>query len=625
MSLFCVDEIDLARGEGDWANMQAVVRKSFAALFNVVEKQQQQITDLTETVSKLKREIEKKPDRGEMNTQIKQNITDARGVLAPDVLRRGDLTAVHSLLVDVKADVERKASIRYVDDACRRKIDKSDVTMRPLLQNTEHISKLAVDISQLRQSVERYDQIPGQITEIKAKAASKDDVKNLLSRIDHLAVTISERPDSESVLAMLSEKAGIKEIDGRVDIILNHRHDDTKAEVESLERMLLDHEHRLSTVEYSEYRKPSPPAPASKQQSSKVSRQSETARQLSKYGKIIDHNVANVTGAHMSSVYESKRAAQIDCMQQKLDDTSDIVHQQEKLLSDQKHRIQRLEGNVMKLADDGKGHQSAQRNDITDLQHRMRELGGSTVSTLDDIESRLSSLHHKVEDGLFAPLNRRVEAVEFKSEAFNSALSSLQEDVQENNGLVTASATQIKKIESAVTAFNEGVLTDVKKELHRLKSDRATASAASDKSAKRFNDKQQEMELRMHDMDATTKAQLDISASKFSSLGDLAVTVRALKQTVKTVIETTLQQNKKLQSFESSDKGKGSSDDSLRTQLAIDINSRLHNCEVAVGKLADLEVRSALACQSLSTLEHDMKETKTLTNNFQVQFSEVIL
>jgi hypothetical protein len=604
MAAFGVDEIDLKRGDGDWTNMQPVVRKAFAAIFDVIGKQQEEISSLHTTVAKLRRDVDKKPDQKEINRQI----SDARSV-AHDVLRKGDLSAVHSLLVDIKADVERKASIRYVDNCCERKIDKSEVSMRPLLQNAEHISKLAVDLSQLKLRVDAFDQLPAQISEIKTKAASKDDIKNVLSRVDLLATSVSERLDTNAVLALLSDKADVKEIDGRVEIALKHRHDEMLNETAALERMMLDHERRLSTLEYSTHR-----APVNDK------KQSETSRQLNKYTRIIEQNIAGVSGSRAADIEHSRRSALIECMQDKINECCDEIHQQAKEQADLKHRVQRLEGNLMKITEDMNGKISHQNDEIIGLKRHVKGTQQSTSDSLDDMENKLSSIYHKVETALHEPLLKRIEAVDVKCDAGQSSLATLHQAHDKHVDLVSSLSSKIQNIENAVVSFNDGVLADVKKEFHRLKGNRAAASQLHDKNYLQIYEKQQEMEIKLHDISGSIKAQLDISGSKFSSVSDMAMSVRTLKQTVKTIIDTTLQQNKKLQSIEAS---KGSGEDAFRTQLAVDINSRLHACELAVSKLADLEVKSAVSAKSLAILEEDMAETRKITNTFHMQFAEV--
>lgn len=605
MALFGIDEIDLKRGEGDWTNMQPVVRKSFAAIFDVIEKQQQQIAELKDTVSKLKREVDKKPNQSDISRQI----TDAR-TLTPDVMRKSDLMAVHALLVDVKADVERKASVRYVDDSCRRKIDKSDVSMRPLLQNAEHISKLSVDLAMLKQHVDKYDQIPAQLSEIKAKAASKDDVKNVLSRIDSLSATVAERPDSDAVLALLSNKADVKEIDGRVDLILNHRHDGTKDEIEALERMMLDHEHRLTTVEYAE-------RPTSREKK----RTSEPARQLSQYTKIIEKSIAGAPGLKQNGIVESRKQAQIECMQHKLDDCCDRVYSHDQLYADFKNRIQRLEGNVAKVSHDSTNNLTMHAEEIRSIRTDVTNFQRSAVSTQDEVEHKLSSLHHLIESDLVAPLRQKLEAVEFNNSASHAALATLNKEVNQQAQQNDALGSKLQKIENAVLHFNQGVMADVKKEMHRLKSDRTAAQSTADAATSRMQERQHEMDLKLRDIERTMQSQLDVSGSKFKSVGDMAVAVRTLKQTVKTIIDTTLQQNKKLQSLEIT---KSKSDEGLRTDLAVDFNSRLIKCETAVHKLGELEVQAAVNGKSITMIESDLTETRKLANNFHVQFAEVL-
>ncbi len=67
---------DLTRGEGDWLNIQQCIRKAFLQHDEHLQKQQQQIAALQETVSSLRREISQRPKTEEAFEYIDRKIDD---------------------------------------------------------------------------------------------------------------------------------------------------------------------------------------------------------------------------------------------------------------------------------------------------------------------------------------------------------------------------------------------------------------------------------------------------------------------------------------------------------------------------------------------------------------------
>lgn len=119
-----IDLVDLSRGEGEWRNMQDIIRRSFRILFEQIESQQGQINSLTESYNTLKKDQLKKMDISDMNSYFDSKmVTYARAASIDDVnTLRGHIT-------ELRSNLERKANIRYVDDLLQRKANKSDLIM----------------------------------------------------------------------------------------------------------------------------------------------------------------------------------------------------------------------------------------------------------------------------------------------------------------------------------------------------------------------------------------------------------------------------------------------------------------------------------------------------------------
>ena len=64
------DYSDLMRGEGEWRNMQDVIRRAFKHSFEKIEQQQEQINQLVSTVTVLKSQIAAKPTSQEVDDMV---------------------------------------------------------------------------------------------------------------------------------------------------------------------------------------------------------------------------------------------------------------------------------------------------------------------------------------------------------------------------------------------------------------------------------------------------------------------------------------------------------------------------------------------------------------------------
>jgi len=119
---------DLIRGEGDWTNMQSVVRSSFKELFDHSEKQQQQIQDLLEIAINLKSQLALRPSQEELQRIVEDKVRQ----LLPRSVSKDKHESLAANVAALRSELERKATVAYVDDSLRRKLDKSDAVVRQL-------------------------------------------------------------------------------------------------------------------------------------------------------------------------------------------------------------------------------------------------------------------------------------------------------------------------------------------------------------------------------------------------------------------------------------------------------------------------------------------------------------
>jgi hypothetical protein len=217
-----IDLIDLTRGEGEWRNMQDILRRSFRVLFEQFERQQTQMNELNESFSLLKKEQTKKMNSAEINAVIDSKmVTFARAASVDEV------NALRAQLTEMRSNLERKANIRYVDESLQRKVNKSDLILQhhhsattaassPNLtsQLIEQINSKIFSVEQRMSAIEMMTKlssehdsllVAGQINEIKSKLATKVDTKDLetallcrVERVD-LDVQLHQKADRNAM------------------------------------------------------------------------------------------------------------------------------------------------------------------------------------------------------------------------------------------------------------------------------------------------------------------------------------------------------------------------------------------------------------------------------------------
>jgi len=140
---------DLERGEGEWKNMQTVVRRSFKDCIDRLNGHQTSLDHLSQVIlgvnDKLAsrvstQDVIKLLEKEDFAKKIKQ---DGHFQDRLDKLEYS-ITKVAAL----KSELDKKSDISYVDTICSRKLEKTDVSIRALLSET-----VKGDVSSLRGEV----------------------------------------------------------------------------------------------------------------------------------------------------------------------------------------------------------------------------------------------------------------------------------------------------------------------------------------------------------------------------------------------------------------------------------------------------------------------------------------
>ena len=126
---------DLARGEGEWRNMQPVLRNALLQLFDTVGKQHAQIQDLCDVCSALRTQLALRPT----HEDLREALSDKQQRMAYSGRERADAHSLTAQLSELKVEVQRKASVQYVDDCQRRKLDRSEAVVRHLVDSEKEV------------------------------------------------------------------------------------------------------------------------------------------------------------------------------------------------------------------------------------------------------------------------------------------------------------------------------------------------------------------------------------------------------------------------------------------------------------------------------------------------------
>ena len=161
MSFTTIDMTNMIRGEGEWKNMQEVVRRTLKICFEQMERQGEQVAHLTGQVASLKTQLASKPNRDELGSLGSKHSKQSNSVQAPskDSASKADLDRLKERVLNLQKDIERKASVRYVDECLQRKVDRSDMLVKNLAtfsaaQYASQLTQLYQDVTDTKASVE---------------------------------------------------------------------------------------------------------------------------------------------------------------------------------------------------------------------------------------------------------------------------------------------------------------------------------------------------------------------------------------------------------------------------------------------------------------------------------------
>jgi phage host-nuclease inhibitor protein Gam len=208
-----IDMTSMLRGEGEWKNMQEILRRTLKLSFDQMEKQGEQIAHLVGQVASLKGQLASKVNRDEVDHVVK---THTRGMATSAAefnklyISRNEYDKIKDQVVHMRNDLERKASIRYVDESLHRKLDRSDVLVKNLQAMSP--SQYATQLAQMLQ------EIAGTKSDVSALARATSDLQRDLGgatelhamrhQIEAVYLSMQDYYTKNHIMALLDQKVG---------------------------------------------------------------------------------------------------------------------------------------------------------------------------------------------------------------------------------------------------------------------------------------------------------------------------------------------------------------------------------------------------------------------------------
>lgn len=227
-----VDIVSMTRGDGEWRNMQEIVRRTLKVAFETIDKQAKQIGRLTGQIASLQSQQQKIVSRDEILELIEERLERSKLTGKKRYVLRPELESMSIAIAQIKQDLERKASMRYVHDVLRGKIDKSDAVARTLLQqssddrstvtataeyaataNRTQMSMLFKDLATVKDDVEGLAKLIEAISREMKASNEITDYNIVKKQIESIYASMDDYHTKTYVQALLDQKVRIARTD----------------------------------------------------------------------------------------------------------------------------------------------------------------------------------------------------------------------------------------------------------------------------------------------------------------------------------------------------------------------------------------------------------------------------
>lgn len=212
MSFTNIDLTNMMRGEGEWKNMQEIVRRTLKICFEQMDKQSEQIASLVGQVGSLKSQLSNKVNRDEVDLIIKAHMKtiNSTNAVAPSKthVTKAEYDKLKEQLIQVRNDIERKASIRYVDECMHRKIDRSDLLVKNLqtFSAAQYSSQLTQLFQDLTDTKAQVDSISRATSDMQKDMQGAQDLHVVKNQMEAIYRSMSDYYTKNHINALLDQK-----------------------------------------------------------------------------------------------------------------------------------------------------------------------------------------------------------------------------------------------------------------------------------------------------------------------------------------------------------------------------------------------------------------------------------
>jgi hypothetical protein len=192
---------DMVYGQGEWKNLQEVIRKTFKACFSDLKQHDEELSSLTEQIHTLKEELNNRPTWEDLDKMIQlklpSNVRNGAGVYAESDLQQQ--------ILQLRTEMEKKVSLSYFEMTLGKKMDRSDVLVRELSRFS--LKEYQDDIKRLKMDQIHYQSQIDEIQEMVRKqqvqtnvcSTKFDDIALLQALLESLQKSVYERPTTHFV------------------------------------------------------------------------------------------------------------------------------------------------------------------------------------------------------------------------------------------------------------------------------------------------------------------------------------------------------------------------------------------------------------------------------------------
>eukprot|EP01032_Pedospumella_encystans_P021950 gene21950-24888_t len=237
------------RGEGEWKNMQEIVRRTLKMCFDQMEKQGELVAHLTGQVAGLKNQLASKVNREEIESMVKAQhlgAISAATVSSKHYVSHSEHDKLKDQFTHLRNDLERKASVRYVDECLRRKVDRSDLLVKNLatFSAAQYSSQLTQMYQELTDTKAAVEALSRATSDMQRDVQGVQDLPVVRSQMEAIYRSMQDYYPKNHVKALLEQKQDVSGLDA----MLTHKAESSvlQATTHRIEEALERHEKAIT-------------------------------------------------------------------------------------------------------------------------------------------------------------------------------------------------------------------------------------------------------------------------------------------------------------------------------------------------------------------------------------------